>query len=914
MRGRTGFVLAVVATTIALSIGSPLLGLKVFHASDILIGQAPWASEAPTDFRPQNPLLGDTVDILLPLRAEFRRNLRTGNFPLWTPFPSGGVPLGAIPDVGTLSPLNLPYLVVPLWYAPGLAKLLEMVAAVGFTFLFLRRLGLSPVGSLIGGLVFVNSGFQVVWTNWPQTHVGALIPAMFWAAEWIVTGGGRRAVLSFGLVTAVMLLEGFPSVTGYALLAVSAYGLVRVLIVPHVQVGQRLARAGGLTGGVVLGFALAAVQIFPFVLRLGQLDLAYRQQSPTAHLPLRSLATLVIPNAFGTPMDRNYFGPANYVEIQSFVGTVALLLVLVALALGPPRGFAVGSWSYFLAGVGAVIVLTYVGGPLLALTQRLPLFETNFIGRLRSVLGFFLAVLAAASFERINEWRDRDQTLGVRWVGVGLVAAWGLGYLLFHLGAIAASVGQLNYLTKQLVLPAITGSIFLILLVVAFNRIGLRMLFLGAVPILIAVESLSFALPYWPRIAKEHFYPTTEAHRFLAEELGTDRLAASGLAMYPGTTTFYELRSVTSHTFHKPEWADLLLVADAGAFDLHPTFPFLTPSQEVAESPALDRLGVRYFVTSPEVAPFGVARPGFHIEETIQLSSATSLAWDLDLEPRTRGIVLQIAEDFVLTSPQRPTLLAESLNEEGLTVSRGSRALPGSLDQGQTLVLPIVEPGERVVGLRLSLLGGAAGDELHLVSDTEGRPFLGFTVAEDHLQLVFADGVLIYERTQALPRVRWAARARVVENRTERLELMTAGLEDDVVLLSEPGPMAGGGDGRVDVLEDSGDVVRLKVRAEGDGFLVIADDMQDDWRAWIGGEEVRLFGGDHAGVALPISAGTHEVMLRYVPSGWRWGMTTSGLALVIALFLTFSGVPGLAIRGRSRVLSSLRDWGRSARD
>ena len=28
------------------------------------------------------------------------------------------------------------------------------------------------------------SGFQVVWNNWPQAHIGALIPGVFWAIEY----------------------------------------------------------------------------------------------------------------------------------------------------------------------------------------------------------------------------------------------------------------------------------------------------------------------------------------------------------------------------------------------------------------------------------------------------------------------------------------------------------------------------------------------------------------------------------------------------------------------------------------------------------------------------------------------------------------------------------------------------------
>jgi hypothetical protein len=66
---------------------------------------------------------------------------------------------------------------------PAAIKLVQMAAAIGFTFLLCRRLGAGRVPSLVGGLAFAGSGFMVIWTNWPQPEVAALIPAAFWAME-----------------------------------------------------------------------------------------------------------------------------------------------------------------------------------------------------------------------------------------------------------------------------------------------------------------------------------------------------------------------------------------------------------------------------------------------------------------------------------------------------------------------------------------------------------------------------------------------------------------------------------------------------------------------------------------------------------------------------------------------------------
>ncbi|HZB03438.1 MAG TPA: hypothetical protein VE737_03840, partial [Actinomycetota bacterium] len=193
-RGPTAWTVLLVAATVVLTIGPPIVGVGVFHASDLLLDHPPWSATVPARSAPVNPLLGDTVNNEIPVHAAYRHRVGSGDFPLWLPQPSGGRPLGTITDAGTLGPLGLPYLVVPLWFAPALVKLLEMAVAGGFTFLFLRRLRLSQVASLIGGLVYMTSGFQVVWSNWPQPRVGAWIPALFWALE---RGMQRRDLAGF---------------------------------------------------------------------------------------------------------------------------------------------------------------------------------------------------------------------------------------------------------------------------------------------------------------------------------------------------------------------------------------------------------------------------------------------------------------------------------------------------------------------------------------------------------------------------------------------------------------------------------------------------------------------------------------------------------------------------------------------
>jgi hypothetical protein len=866
------------AVAIALTVGFPLVGQGVFHAGDLLLDHAPWDATVPPSFEAANPLLGDTVNNEVPMHAEYRRRVFEGDFPLWLSFPSGGRPLGTVPDAGTLGPLALPYLFAPLWYSPALSKVLEMLVAGGFTALFLRRAGLSRAAALFGGIVFMASGFQVVWTNWPQPRVGAWIPALFWALERGMQERRLGAFLPVPLITAALLLEGFPSVAGYALLAAAAYVPVRLLAVRRStrERARSLAAAGGT---VALGLGLAALQLLPLGERLGGLDLGYRAQSPEAHLPAVSVATTAVPNALGSPADGNYFGPLNYVEIQSFIGVVALLLVGVAFVRWRRDILVPGARAYLWIAAGLAGVLTFVGGPLLALFQNLWLFQVNPVGRVRSVLGFFLACLAATGFESLRRpmrWTTRDRwrtaVLSVLVVVMSVVLA-------RRVWVGAGLAGQRTYVLEQSVIP---GVAFVVgaAVIAAGRRVRVRgsALAIWVLPALLVMEATTFASGFLPKIKREEFYPSTPAHTFLRDHLGGDRFASGGLAMAPGTSSYYGLRSLTSNTFYPPTWADAVTVVDGDAFAGSPLLPVLDSTSEVASSPVLDRLGVRYFVTPPEalfgerVSPERVGDPPITIDPGDTIVGAISAR-------RLRGVTLRLIE--VPGGPLR--LRADMLDESGATVATGSRRV--SHPAPGLVVIPVSEPapvdGDVPLRVRISVSRGPVTAE----GDGNGNASLGIVTPEDDgLRLVFADGVLIYDRTRALPRIRWAGRTSVIEDPAARLSALDDPVDPATILLSAPAPTAVG-DGAVELVEERSDELVVRVSAAADGYLFVADAMQDGWVATVDGRPTIVRDAEHAAVAVFVPGGAHEVRFRYSPAGWRVGLLVTAGSLVVLLVL-----------------------------
>jgi len=876
----------VIAAAIVASIGTPLLGLQVFSAADMLQLHPPWRAAAPHGFVAENAQVSDTVNGVMPMRAEFFRRLQDGDFALWTDEPGGGATLGAVPDGSYLSPLALPFALLPTWYAPAVVKALEMLAAAAFTALFLRRLGAGPMAAAVAGLVYMNSGFQVAWTNWPQTLVGAFVPGLFWAVERAVQERRAAALVPVALTTTGLLLGGFPAVAGFALLAAGGYALVRVLCAPDGW-GGRAATLLRLGAGVALGIALAAIQLLPFAARLSFLGLDYRQAISGQHLSLKSLVTAVVPWAYGEYTDGVYFGERNIVEVLSFVGAAAVLLMLVAAVwghrLGLPRGVGPVLWT--MLGIG--VLLAYVGGPLLAVfDQLLPvLFGSNFVGRMRAVLCFFAAVLAGLGVEVVarspRKFGRADLVRAAAAGAIVLALAWAIGPTVLR---DAQAADQLRYLARHSVLPLIAFVVAAGVAVVAWRWGRGRTLLLAALPIIVVVEALAVVIPFWPRIPRSEFYPVTPVHAYLGDHQGEERVFLQGRTLEPGATLFYGIRSVATHQFFAPTWKEALRRVDSNAF-VRQTFPMFVrdPGEgaQVATSPLLDRLSARYYVADPLIPVIGAAAGLGEPSRSVALPAGEPIEVAAPAG-ELRALRLWLASRY--GERTRAELRATVLSPAGAELAKGTlraddrRVRLGVLD----IALPQIDaPAGSVVRLELDAPGG----EIRVGADRRGVILSPVRAADDGLRTVFTDGAVVYERQRALPRFRWATHTRVVADPTARLDALAAGVPADTVVLSAPGQKVDGRPATVGVREGDGDEFRIDVRAEGAGYLVVADALQDGWTASVDGHEQPLVAADHAVAAVHVPAGDHSVVLRYEPRGWRAGRAVSIVAALVLVGL-----------------------------
>lgn len=886
------------------ALGPALLGQGVFLDVGLLHRYLPFRVLGPAD--PSIWCRGDTVDGVLPGIGEIRERLRNGGPVTWSPYEVGGTPLGAIPNLGVLNPVAWPYLVMPLWLAPAYVKLLQCVVATAGLVGFLGRIGVSRAAAWLASLVFVSSGFMVMWTNWPQSGVACWIPALFWAVHRTVSRRGPADVGLLSLVVAAMIFGGFPAVTMYAL---SLAGLMALIMAVRSQAGTRVMSLCYAAGGVLLGGAISSVQLVPFVADLAAINLESRDFS-SAHPPGGYMLTTVAPHVWGSCVNGAVAGPLNPIESTAFVGAGAVILAIAAVAVRRRQTKPVAFRVLFAIVVAVIVIAMWVGGPVLHLIQTLPLFGSNPIARAASILGFLVAVLAAIGFDRLRARSAPDPveqpgrlqppalvTIGVV-IAAGAAVAWGLasGHALV---AATKHPDPWTDLLGRLVLPGVFLVVAIVAALVAgFARSRVRTFAALAVAGVIAVQSIMFIQVEWPLSQRDDFYPVTPTHRFLHKHLGESRFASTNGVLYPSTADMYGLRTPLGHQFTAPAWRDLLEAVDPTVMrsPTYSDFAALDLNQ-VAKDPVLDRLAVRYWVTSPSVVE-GATTPRLQKRGGQVTTVRSGERLTCALPPgRSNGIAI-VNHSKRATAPDGPRVHVRIRGPKGGSAT-GVRAFADTVPRGELRVALRDGPQELAKGSTAEVWFTGLTRPLRLRAGDTGLTCSTLRPAIDGLQLVSAEpGALVYERRSALPRVRWAGTSITVPDRHDRISRLKTEASPDNVVLADPDAKAvTGSTADVEVLVDDGATVTARVRSTGDGYLVVADSLlRKGWRATVDGRPAAIVEADHAMAGVHLSSGSHTVRLHYTPPGWPAAPIVSAVAAILALVLLSLG----ALRARRR--------------
>jgi hypothetical protein len=356
----------------------------------------------------------------------------TGQFPLWNPYLFGGMPYIAAMHGDIFYPTFLLRMVMPTDIAMTWGFIIHVFLSGLFTFGFLRAIGYSFYGSLIGGIAYMMSG-QIASYVSPghdgKLFVSALFPLALWMLHRGIRGGKSWSWGAFALIIGLCVLSPHPQLLQYMLLACGAYALFLAFATldgVSLPRGVAIKRLAAALGAVVVGLAIGAVQYLPvreyvaWSPRAGGLA-DYRVATSYAWNP-EELLNVYLPQFSG--MLDNYWG-RNGIHLHSdYVGVVVLVLAGAAFIglRGDPRRKHIVFWSVALLvsllwALGSATPFYRIPYAIIPGTKYFRAPATIFfVGTLA------IALLAGAGAERFLQRRvSRKYLLG--WlVGAGVIA------------------------------------------------------------------------------------------------------------------------------------------------------------------------------------------------------------------------------------------------------------------------------------------------------------------------------------------------------------------------------------------------------------------------------------------------------------------------------------------------------------
>lgn len=911
---RQGAVLLVsIATVVAfvvILLGPSLVGLRTFAAVDLLETGAPW-DVGDTNYSITNRCVSDTIDGVFVHREVARDSIIAGDpLPLQSSGSASGHPLFGEVTTGMLSPLILPTIALDVSTMPAWVKLLEIVAILAGMIAWFRRLGLSVAAGATAGMVYATTGFMVMWTGWSHTATAAIFPLLLWGVERVVQDRKVRSAWPLAAAVAATILGGFVAVASHGIYLAAAYAVLRARQVwrsERTPAGRRatLRTIATGVGAAIVGVAVAFAPLVSFAQSLSYTELADRSNQWRATLNVAEGVTAFFGVGLGGCGTLPSWSPMHPVEGNVYVGAGAMLLAVLA-ATAPMASRLVSSVRGFLVGATVVTGLAlFWGGAVSWALHLLPLMSNSLMTRLRDILGLSLAALAGIGLDYLIR-RDRLRPRWWTWVGVGamFIGAAAAGY---SAATVARDRGQFWEISVSLAVGASAATIVVVVLWLrsrhSGRRIGSALLML--VPALIGLQGGLFAHAFWPT-SDGKLYEDTDTTSYLQANIGDSRIAPIGRTFWGSTSVAYGLRSVTAHTFMTVGWSQLLLAVDPTAAE-SPTNYHLH-SIDVLSDPLLDRMSAAYGVQTLFDRPRGEEVP-------LSSDSAPTASWDgspltFTMEgSRLRGLGVALEREIP----------AEALGYSvHLTVSDGMRELTQTLPLRSRSSLGV---GPRAEGphlyLPIAAEGFADSDQITLTLTHDSPVALSVLrdpsrsvsayVADDNLRLVRTVDAQIYERPDALGRIRWTdtfstysdtndffAQAREIPAAVALLDEQTAAQVD-----VEPGTA------QIDALQDTGDSRVVNVNATAPGLLVIADAAAGPYKVTIDGKPAPLYTTDLALMAVNVPAGDHEVVVSYAPAGWGIGKWVSIVALTAILaFAAFDITDRLRRRRRMSAVNS----------
>ena len=915
---------------------------EIFSPADLVFQFYPWAHDAHRA-PAANATRSDEAFYHQPLMASHFARLRHGEFPDYDETRLSGVPafFNGLDFGRAFSPFSLPYYLLPSdaavnWYGP-----LRLVVASIAMWLFLRDLGAGASAAAAAGVAYGLNGHFLTWLSAPMPTVAAWLPLVLRQIRRCVRSARWPDVAGLALAIGALLLGTYLPTTLVCVFGAAVYALAELWMSGTAKHAHRAGIDGGpspespaldrpatsraigaLAAGGVLGLCVGAVAIWPMLTVLRGSPAGARQVSAEG-APWPNLATLALPDFWGSPVRGNWWHPdatANYPEHVAYFGIVVTLLAALAFAARPSRELSVVRWA-FIALTALALTRAYGGVPgrwLLLLPGQ---SQSNPF-RWYALAACGLAVLAGLGLHTWLIETDRRRRL---WQLAGpllvcaTLACISAAALLTFLPDLRVRNLQAFERAQVLRFAVIAGCTMLLMVVTAWLTDERRRHACGLVLAALAAADLVHAYRgFNPTVPRERYYPVTRSLEWLRQQAYETRIAPVDTAadlIQGHVWGMYGLSTVTGFDYRGDgDYQHFMRLAQ------HP------PGTDVAARPAawdyvglrretldlrmLGLLGARYIVTAPvDLTP----RAGGYVPLGPMVDGRT-LTFTIPVRfDGVRGV------DFLVATygrHNRGRWLWTVTIADGQVLSRGSVEqatlrdndwwritwAPVEQSAGGSLTVAIRSEGSdenSSATLLATVTPSALGTRLQVDEGVDARTlwFRTFSTAPDRFgeaPLVHAGDLDIYRNPHARPRAWFVQRVNVAEPPRHASSIHTQAFDGarEAWLASEP-TQPPSMTARVTSVTLDDDRRTIGVEAPDGGVLVVGDRAHAGWAVAIDGRAVPWQVADAVLVGVSVPPGSRTVTMQFRQPSVR-----------PALGLTLLTVGGIAFASGRRVRRS----------
>ena len=504
---------------------SPFLLKNLLPAPlDFLVGFFnPWQPFFKIPIR--NNALPDVVTQILPLKLYNLEQITNGQIPLWNPFNFAGTPHMANIQSAVFYPLNLLFYLLPFHVGYGFFILLQPLLAGLFTYLFCRKIRLTPQASLLASLSFMFSGFVTSWLEY-----GTLVHAFLWLPLCLYLIEKLKDQHRFSLWHFVMILtlslsflSGHLQISLYLYFISFCYYFVSLIKTKKTELKS-------LINLVIVFLAPLLLISFQLLPSLKLYFLSLRSQAVSSdwyhyfQTPPNHLITLLAPDFFGNPVTRNFWSKSSYVEMNGYIGL--LPLIMASYAFWRAKRFR------FFKIISLTSLILALPTPLseLILTFKIPIFSTSSPSRVFCLFCFSTAILSGAGLDYFKrEFKNQKLSEFFR-----LLKVYFFLFLILWLWTFFSKnspqdlrITQKNFLLPTLILTAfcLTSLIFKNTFLQLKTKFKIQIL-IFTILLLTSLELFRFSFKFTSYTDSAFFFPNLGIIKFVQENQGINRTLA----------------------------------------------------------------------------------------------------------------------------------------------------------------------------------------------------------------------------------------------------------------------------------------------------------------------------------------------------------------------------------------------------